>query len=123
MSGTLHEQVELLEDHAHGAPGLAQLGIGLAAEVPALKKDAAARGAFQQVDAAHKGGLARTALADDAENVPFVDGKVNALQGEHFAFAGIFFFQADDIDDGLFSHDASTVMCRAAGAAQQGDGP
>ena len=51
----LHEQVELLKNHAHGAPRLAQRGFGQTAEVPAFKKDAAARGALQHVDAAHQG--------------------------------------------------------------------
>ena len=106
----LHEQVELLKNHAHGTPRLAQRGLGQTAEIPAFKKDASGRGAFQHVDATHQRGLARAALADDAENVSPADGKVNAAQGEHVGiFTGKALFQMLDTDDGAVSHNASAV--------------
>ena len=107
----LHEQVELLEDHAHGTPGSAQLALRQTAHVLAFKKDGTARGTFQHVDAADERALAGTALADDTEDVPFVDGKIDALQGKNIRiFAAVTFFQIDDIDDRRFGHSASPLI-------------
>lgn len=67
-----YEQVELLEDHADGAALLTQLGADSSNGELILSVDdhLARRGALQQVDAAHQGGLARAAHAHDAEDVP-----------------------------------------------------
>ena len=89
----------------------AQFALRQAAHVLAFKKDGAARGTFQHVDAADERTLAGTALTDDTKDVPFVDGKIDALQGKNIRiFAAVAFFQIDDIDDRRVGHSASPLI-------------
>ena len=90
QAGALHEQVELLEDHADGPPGPAQLGGGQLAQVhgaPVLRlqkpvhEHLALGGPLQQVDAPHQSGLARAGHAHNAEDVPVPDGQADVVQG------------------------------------------
>ena len=81
QAGALHEQVELLEDHADGAALLPQLGGGQLHEILSVDDHLARCRALQQVDAAHQGGLARAAHAHDAEDVPVPDGQIDVVQG------------------------------------------
>ena len=89
QAGALHEQVELLEDHADAPPGHPQPGGGQGTQVhrlaalvqQAVDEDLAVGGPLQQVDAPDQGGLARAGHAHDAEDVPGGDGEAHVGQG------------------------------------------
>ena len=74
QAGALHEQVELLEDHADGAALTDAAPCGVhGAQILAVNDHLTGGGPLQQVDAAHQGGLARAAHADDAEDVAVLE--------------------------------------------------
>ena len=73
----LVEEVGVLEDHADGAPGLAQLVGAEGGQVLAGDAHLAVGGALEGGQAAHEGGLAGAGGADDA-----VDGAGRDVEGE-----------------------------------------
>ena len=81
QAGPLHEQVELLENHADGTAGLAQPGGRELHQVLPVNQDLSPGGPLQQVDAAHQSGFACAAHADDAKDIPVPDGQVDIRQG------------------------------------------
>ncbi len=83
----LLEQAEILENHANAAAKLKQLLSLERRDVLSVDHDTAARGPFEQVDAAYQRGLSGTGLADDAEDVPIFDGKVDIAKGGMGALA------------------------------------
>ena len=87
QAGALHEQVKMLEDHTDGFPGVPQLLFRQLHQILAVNGDGTFRGALQQVHAPNQGGLAGAGQADDAENLAFVDGKVDVIQRMDAAFA------------------------------------
>ena len=80
QTGTLHQQVEVLEDHGDAPAGLTQLGGGHGVQPLAVHHDLAACGPLQQVDAPHQRALARAGHADDAVDVPILNGKGDVLE-------------------------------------------
>ena len=80
QDGTLLEEVEALENHADGLPQLQQFLAAEPGQAFAVHQHLALGGAFEQVDAAHQGALARAGQADDAENFTVVDGEIDVLQ-------------------------------------------
>ena len=85
LGTALHEQVELLEDHAHGAAGPVQFGGGQPAHVLSVENDRSFRGALQQIDAAYQRAFARAAHADDAEDIALFHGQVDIPERDHGA--------------------------------------
>ena len=79
QGGALHEQVEALEDHADGVPGLPELPGFELGDVLAVEQDGAGGGALQEVHAPDQGGLARPGQADDAEDLPSHDLQVDIV--------------------------------------------
>ena len=77
---TLLEQAEVLENHTDGRAQVEQLLAAVTRDVLTVDDDATRRGALQQVDAAHKRGLARARRTDDAEDIAVVDGEVYVMQ-------------------------------------------
>ena len=80
QTSPLHEQVELLKDHADGTALLDELLGGHNAQVLAVNDHLTGGGTLQQVDAAHQGGLTRAAHAHDAVDITIVDGDVHIIQ-------------------------------------------
>ena len=88
QTSPLHEQVELLKDHADGTALLDELLGGHNAQVLAVNDHLTGGGTLQQVDAAHQGGLTRAAHAHDAVDVTIVDGDVHIMQGGQLPVGG-----------------------------------
>ena len=80
QAAALHQQVELLEDHRDLPAAGAQLGGRERFHLHAVNDDAALGGAFQQVDAAHQRGFARTGHTDDAVDGTIRNGQVDIAQ-------------------------------------------
>ena len=70
----------MLEDHANIGAELAQLAAAQVGDVAAVDADGAARGLLKQVDAADEGRLAGAGLADDAEDLPGLDGERDVVE-------------------------------------------
>ena len=124
LSRALHEEVELLEDHAHAAAGDLQIPGTQTAHVLAFEHDASAGRPLKHVDAAYQRAFPGAAFADDPENIPFPYGQVDALEGIDF---GIFgpepLFEVLDLNDGFrhprfspvpFTSGATIVACAHA---------
>ena len=94
QAGTLHQQVEPLEDHGDLPPGRPQLGRGHGVQLLAVDDDPALRGPLQHIDAADQSALACAAHADDAIDIPVGDGQGHVPQGVHPP-AGVFKGLAD----------------------------
>ncbi|GAA5017727.1 hypothetical protein GCM10025734_68890 [Kitasatospora paranensis] len=94
LGGARGEQVEVLEDHADPAAGLAQfasgavLAAGQRGQFDAVHGDAAGGGPLQHVHAADEGGLAGTAGADDSVDLARTDVQVDAVEGGDLSAAG-----------------------------------
>ena len=87
-AGALHEQIELLEDHADGPAHLQKRPGGQGGHVLAVDDHMAGGGLLQQVDAPDQRGFAGAAHAHDAEDVPGLDGEAHILQGVKLTLAG-----------------------------------
>ena len=77
----LLEQAEILEDHADSLAQTSQVATLVVRHIDAIDENAPRRGTLEQVDAAHKRGLACARLADDAEDLPLANGKAHIMQG------------------------------------------
>ena len=71
----------MLEDHADILPGFPQLFFSQGGHFLAVHDHFAAGGFFQHVDAADQGAFAGPGKADDPEDLAFIDGQVDILQG------------------------------------------
>ena len=101
----LHQQIELLKDHAHGTPCLAQFGLGKLAKIPAFKINAAGCRPFKHIYAAHKGGFACAAFSYDAKNITLANCKIDITQSIDFTVLHLeFFFKIFDFYDRCFLH-------------------
>src|SRR5699024_4569729 len=80
--GARVEEVDMLEDHADTAAGLAQPGTRAAGEVDAVDRDRARGRGFESGQAADEGGLAGPGAADDAVDLAGRDRQVDLLQGD-----------------------------------------
>ena len=89
QDGALLEEREVLEDHPDALAHVAQLLALEARDVGAVDEHLARGGALEQVDVAHQGGLARTGLADDAEDVAVVDGEAHVVERGEGTFLGL----------------------------------
>lgn len=76
----LLEQAEILEDHADSGTHVRQLLAFRVGDVLTIDAHFAGSGTFQQIDAAHQRGLARTGGAEDAEDFTRIDGQVDVVQ-------------------------------------------
>ena len=104
QGGALHEQVKALEDHADALPGPVEVFGGELGHLLPVHHHGAGRGPLQQVHAPHQGGLARPGQADDAKDLPRLDGQVDVLQGVDRRGAGPEgFVQMLDLND-RFTH-------------------
>ena len=83
----LGKQAKVLENHGDAAAIRTQRASGKVGDILPIDHNATGRGAFQQVDGAHQGGLARAAHADDAEDVAVGDLDVDIVQRIHHAVA------------------------------------
>ena len=78
--GALHQQMEALEDHAHGFAGAAEFCGAHRGQIPAVEQHLPAVRALEQVDAAHQRALARAGQADDAEDLAVRDPQTDIVQ-------------------------------------------
>ena len=83
QAGALHQQIKALEDHRDPAAHSPQLLLVHRPKVFAVNQHRTLTGSFQQVDAAHQRALACTGHANDAINVPVVNGQVHVLECIH----------------------------------------
>ena len=88
QAGALHEQVELLEDHADGPPLGDELLPAHGAQVRPVDEHLPGGGPLQQVDAPHQGGLARAAHAHNAVHLAVADGEGHVGQGVKLSLGG-----------------------------------
>ena len=97
---SLHEQVELLKNHAHGATGFTKFLVAKATEIAAFEQNLTAGGALKHIDTAHERRLARAAPADNTVNITLIYIKIYPLKGIYFRiFALEFLFQIADSDN------------------------
>ena len=80
QAGALHQQIKPLEDHGDLPPGRPQLGRSHGVQPLAVHHHLARRGSFQQIDTPHQRALTGTAHADDAVDVPVLNGQGDVLQ-------------------------------------------
>ena len=84
IDGLLKELVlRVLKHQSHLEAGLAGALLALP-DIPALEEDAAGGGLEQPVEVLDEGGFARAGVADDAQVLPAVGGKVHVHQGPVF---------------------------------------
>ena len=83
QAGTLHQQVELLEDHRDLPPGIAQLCGAQLHHFAAVHDHLALVRAFQHIDAPHQRGLACAGHADNTVNIAVLNFQVDVVQGNH----------------------------------------
>ena len=88
LGTALHEQVELLEDHADGPPLGDELLPAHGAQVRPVDEHLPGGGPLQQVDAPHQGGLARAAHAHNAVHLAVADGEGHVGQGVKLSLGG-----------------------------------
>ena len=88
QAGALHQQVELLENHADGPPPDDELLGPHGAQVGPVDDDLSGGGPLQQIDAPHQCGLTRPAHAHDAIDVAVADGKGHVLEGMKHSLGG-----------------------------------
>ena len=81
----LHEQVELLENHANLAAHLAKLLLAHVRHVLPVNEDFALRGRVEAVDAADEGALACARETDDAENIALANLQADVVQRDDLA--------------------------------------
>ena len=109
--GLLHQEVELLEDHRHAAAGLAQLLLVHGQDVFAVDEDLPVGGGVQPVEAADQRALARSAHADDAVDIAFVDGQADVAQRVYLAAGyGVILAQAAYLDLRFLLHPLHTFL-------------
>ncbi|ENO96781.1 proline/glycine betaine ABC transporter periplasmic protein [Thauera phenylacetica B4P] len=107
-------QVEVLEHHRQARADLLQLvrvldhqlalAVAHQRHLLARHQDAACGRAFEEVDAAQPGALARAGRADDADHVARVRGQRDALEHLVVAVGFVQVFDADLFDAGLVVH-------------------
>ena len=78
--GALLQQVELLEDHAHGAARLQQLLFGKRPQLLPVHRDRTLGRLFQKIDAPHQRGFARAGQADDAKYLAASDVQADTVK-------------------------------------------
>src|SRR5699024_6139441 len=84
-SGARVEEVDVLEDHADAAAGLAQAGTRSVRQVDSVDGHGARGRGFEPGQAADESGLAGSGTTDDAVDLPGRDRQVDLLQGDGFA--------------------------------------
>ena len=103
--GLLHQQVELLKDHAHALAHGAQVLLVHRQNVLSVDEDAALGRRVQAVDAADQRGLARAAHADDAVNIALAYGQTHVVQRrDGGSAASIYFLEVFYADHGIVRH-------------------
>ena len=75
------DEIVILEDHAHLAAQLPQGTAVLGGDILAVQRDGAAADGNQGVDGAQQGGFARPRRPDDRNELPFLHGETDPLQG------------------------------------------
>ena len=86
--GGLHQQVELLKDHAHALAQLPQLPRVHVEDVLPVHQNPPGCGRLQPVHAADQRGLARAAQADDAEDLALLHVQAHVAHRVHFPALG-----------------------------------
>ena len=102
-------------------PGSGSGGCALALpDIPALEEDAAGGGLEQPVEVLDEGGFARAGVADDAQVLPAVGGKVHVHQGPVFkgGTGGIDVAQALRLNDRFQWLHSFIIWCMPAGHAR-----
>ena len=114
QSIALHEQVELLEYHAHGTAHDIELALRQGTHIAAFEIHLSLGRALKHIDAAYKRALSRPTAADDAEYLTFFYGKVNIPQGVDTPVLGIKpFAKAPDLNDGPVLRGFAPLFRRA----------
>ncbi|MCY1174495.1 hypothetical protein D9M73_147000 [compost metagenome] len=95
-------QVEVLEDHADAPAQCDQAILIERANIHLIDQHPADAGLLKAIDGADQRRFARTAAADDAEDLATLDGQVDAFQGRRRAvLARVGFTQADKAHMGV----------------------
>ena len=120
IDGLLKELVlRVLKHQSHLEAGLAGALLALP-DIPALEEDAAGGGLEQPVEVLDEGGFARAGVADDAQVLPAVGGKVHVHQGPVFkgGTGGIDVAQALRLNDRFQWLHSFIIWCMPAGHAR-----